>query len=323
MDSSLLSVQSLTKYYSIKEGFHQAKNREGKVLAVDDVSFDIGIGETLSIVGESGCGKTTLAKLVVRLLEPHEGKIFFKGIDLLGLNSKEMRKIRKEIQMIFQDPYASLNPRLTVGEIIGEGLEINSKFSKTQRTSVIKLLLNEVGLNPKDTDRYPREFSGGQRQRINIARALVLRPSLIIADEPVSALDLSIKSQIINLLMESQSKYKFSYLFISHDLNLVKHFSSRSVIMYLGRIVEMAETRELFENPLHIYTRALISAAPRPYPQSSMDRFILKGEVPSPSNPPSGCHFHPRCPLVKNICKRERPLLKQVSDNHFLACHLP
>lgn len=323
MGSSLLSVQSVTKYYSMKEEFHRGKNSVGKVLAVDNVSFEMSAGETLSIIGESGCGKTTLAKLVVRLLQPQEGKIIFRGSNLLELNSQEMRKIRKEIQMIFQDPYASLNPRLTVGEIIGEGLEINGGFSKTQRTAVIKLIMSEVGLNPRDTGRYPREFSGGQRQRISIARALVLRPSLIIADEPVSALDLSIKSQILNLLMESQLKYKYSYLFISHDLNLVKYFSSRSIIMYLGRIVEMAETRELFENPLHIYTRSLISAVPQPFPGRSRDRFILKGEFPSPSNPPPGCHFHPRCPQAKKICKREKPQLKQVSDNHFLACHLP
>ncbi len=324
MDLPLLSVQSITKYYSMKEEFHQKRKRigQGNVLAVDHVSFELRTGETLSIIGESGCGKTTLGKLIVRLLEPQEGKIIFKGTDILGLNNRGMRKIRRDIQMIFQDPYASLNPRLTVGEIIGEGLEINNIHNRAQKNALIKLILKEVGMSPGDSEKYPREFSGGQRQRINIARALVLRPSLIIADEPVSALDLSIKSQIMNLLMESQQKYNFSYLLISHDLNLVKHFSSRTAIMYLGRIVEMADTQKLFKEPLHIYTRALISSAPRPYPLSRGEKFILTGEVPSPSDPPSGCHFHPRCPQAKNICRKERPVLKRVSQNHFLACHL-
>lgn len=322
MTLPFLSVQSLTKYYPMKEGFHRSRAGEGKLLAVDNVSFDIEAGETLSIIGESGCGKTTLAKMVVRLLEPQGGRIIFKGNDLLQLSQKNMRKVRREIQMIFQDPYASLNPRLTVEQIIGEGLEINESFNRTKRTAIIKHILKEVGLNARDVDRYPREFSGGQRQRVNIARALVLRPSLIIADEPVSALDVSIKYQIINLLLEAQAKYKFSNLFISHDLTLVRKFSSRVAIMYLGRIIEMAPTRKLFENPLHIYTRALISAVPQPFSDSNKEPFTLKGEVPSPTNPPTGCHFHPRCSQSKNKCKRERPELKPVGDNHYIACHL-
>ncbi|UNC91605.1 ABC transporter ATP-binding protein [Candidatus Contubernalis alkaliaceticus] len=322
MTLPLLSVQSLSKYYPIEEGFHSFWAGEGKFLAVDNVSFNIEAGETLSIIGESGCGKTTLAKMLVRLVEPQGGSIIFKGNDLLQLSHKKMRKMRREIQMIFQDPYGSLNPRLTVQQIIGEGLEIHGLFNRTERAAIIKLILEEVGLNPRDKDRYPREFSGGQRQRVTIARALVLRPSLIIADEPVSALDISIKSQIVNLLLESQEKYKFSTLFISHDLTLVRQFSSRVAIMYLGRIVEMARTSQLFENPLHIYTQALMSAVPQFFSDIKMERFTLKGEAPSLTNPPSGCHFHPRCFKAKSICKRERPELKLVEHNHYIACHL-
>lgn len=320
MTYPLLSVKNLTKYYR-KEGSLFSPPEE-EVLALDDINFDMYEGETLSIVGESGCGKTTLAKLIARLIEPTRGFIFFQGKDLISLNPGEMRKIRRKLQIIFQDPYASLNPRMKVGEIVGEGLEIHGLFKGEKKMELVKRVLGEVGLNAGDMSRYPQEFSGGQRQRINIARALILHPRLVVADEPVSALDVSVKGQIIKLMQDLKENYRFNYIFISHDLTTVEEFSHRVIIMYLGRIVELASTRRLFEEPMHIYTRALISALPHKKALRNKEKFILEGEVPDPRNPPSGCHFHPRCSFSQDICKKERPFLKDVEDNHLVACHL-
>ncbi len=320
MTYPLLSVKNLTKYYK-KEG-SLFSPPEDEVLALDDVNFDMYEGETLSIVGESGCGKTTLAKLITRLIEPTRGFIFFQGKDLISLNPGEMRKIRRKLQIIFQDPYASLPPRMKVGEIVGEGLEIHGLFKGGKKMELVKRVLGEVGLNAGDMNRYPQEFSGGQRQRINIARALILHPRLVVADEPVSALDVSVKGQIIKLMQDLKENYRFNYIFISHDLTTVEEFSHRVIIMYLGRIVELASTRKLFEEPMHIYTRALISAVPHKKALRNKEKFILEGEVPDPRNPPSGCHFHPRCSFSQDICQKERPFLKDMGNNHLVACHL-
>lgn len=319
MNHPLLSVKNLTKYY--REEGSVLFPPKGDVLALDDVSFEMYPGETLSIVGESGCGKTTLAKIITRLIKPTKGIITFQGQDLNLLSNSQMRKVRRKLQMIFQDPYASLNPRMKVGEIVGEGLEIHGLFQGKKRVELVKRVLGEVGLTPGDMDRYPQEFSGGQRQRINIARALILHPRLVVADEPVSALDASVKGQIIKLMMELQSNYRFNYIFISHDLSLVEHFSNRVMIMCLGRVVESAPTSKLFEDPLHIYTRVLISAMLN-HRGVKKKRIILEEEVPDSANLPPGCHFYFSCPSSQNICLENRPFLKDVGDNHLVACHL-
>lgn len=318
MGKVLLEVQNIKKYFPFKQGIFN-KN-PGYVKAVDGVSFSIMEGETLSLVGESGCGKSTTGRVLMKLLEPTEGTIHFKGEDITDFTADEIRPYRKEFQMIFQDPYASLNPRLTVKDIIEEPLIVHN-LEKSKRTERVIELLEVVGLNKYHLNRYPHEFSGGQRQRIGIARALAVNPKLIIADEPVSALDVSIQSQILNLLKDLQEKYNLTYLFIAHDLSVVEHISDRVAVMYLGKIVEMVDRDRLFENPLHPYTKALLSAVPIPDPTVKRERIVLKGDIPSPANPPSGCTFHTRCPFAQDLCKEKIPEYRDFGDNHFVACH--
>jgi oligopeptide transport system ATP-binding protein len=322
MSEPLLRVWNLTKEFPIKGGLFGG--HAGSVHAVDGVDFNIDRGETLGLVGESGCGKSTTGRCVLRLIEPSWGEIRFEGKDVRSLEAGELRVLRRDIQIIFQDPYASLNPRMTVGEIIGEALIIH-RLTKTRRQfeERVASLLETVGLQADHMGRYPNEFSGGQRQRIGIARALAVEPKLIICDEPVSALDVSIQAQVINLLEDLQEKLGLAYLFIAHDLSVVEHISDRVAVMYLGRIVETAPARELYASPLHPYTEALLSAVPIPDPKVKRQRVRLAGEVPSPIDPPSGCHFHTRCPLAQfPLCSSERPALKQRSDGHWVACHL-
>ncbi len=313
-----LKVDNLTKYYPVGGGlFAKARNY---VRAVDHVSFNVYSGETVSLVGESGSGKTTVARLILRLVEPTDGSIYFDGVDLTKLNSKELRSIRRKIQIIFQDPYSSLNPRMTVYSMLAEVLHVHRIVPKEQITGHIEQLLQLVGLNADAMYRYPHEFSGGQRQRIGIARALAVNPSFLVADEPVSALDVSVQAQILNLLMELQEKLHLTYLIISHDLGVVRHISDRVLVMYLGRIVEEAPTETLFESPNHPYTKALMSAIPKPDPSASLPKLLARGEPPSPVNPPSGCSFHPRCPYATEKCKNESPPLQNISDTHRSAC---
>ena len=319
-EGTVLKVENLKKYFPIKAGVIQ--KTVGYVKAVDDVSFDIKKGETLGLVGESGCGKSTTGRTILRLLEKTDGKVICKGKDLHSLNKKELRSLRPEMQIIFQDPYSSLNPRITIGEIIGEALLEHNLATKAEVTDRVLQVMEVCGLAPYHIRRYPHEFSGGQRQRIGIARALVLNPEFIVADEPVSALDVSIQSQIINLLMESQEKSGFSYLFISHDLSVVKHISHKVGVMYLGSLVELAPKEELYAHPVHPYTKALLAAVPIPDPTIKKNRIILKGDIPSPANPPSGCKFHTRCPYATKKCSEEIPEYKCVGNNHFVACHL-
>lgn len=320
-DKNILEVKNLKKYFPIKSGVFQRV--VGNVRAVDDVSFEINKGETFSLVGESGCGKSTLGRTVLRLLDKTSGSVKFKGIDIHSLSKKEMRKLRLKMQIIFQDPFSSLNPRKTVSDLIGEAL-IAHKFvnSKKEYYNRIEEVMEVCGLAKYHMKRYPHEFSGGQRQRIGIARSLVLNPEFIVADEPVSALDVSIQSQIINLLQDFQEKYGFSYLFISHDLSVVRHISHKVGVLYLGSLVEVASKDDLYNSPMHPYTQALISCVPLPDPEKKVDRIILKGDIPSASNPPSGCKFHTRCLHVKDICKEEVPILKEVGNGHKVACHL-
>ena len=319
----LLSVRDLTKHFPIKSGFIFKKNK-AYVHAVDGVSFDIYKGETLGLVGESGCGKSTTGRTVLQLYEPTSGSVIFDGKDLTKLKGAELRGVRKDLQMIFQDPYASLNPRMTVGQIVGEPMLIHGTCTGETRTQKVKELLNLVGLNPAFINRYPHEFSGGQRQRIGIARALALEPKLIVCDEPISALDVSIQAQVVNLLEDLQKEMGLTYLFIAHDLSMVRHISNRIAVMYLGIIIELAERNELYKNPLHPYSQALLSAVPYPDPEieENRRRIILEGDVPSPVNPPSGCRFRTRCRFAKEICAKERPEFKEVSPGHFVACHL-
>lgn len=319
MEENILKVEHLKKYFPITGGF--LKKTVGYVKSVDDVSFDIKKGETFGLVGESGCGKTTTGRTILRLIEKTSGNVYFKGKDIYKLNKKELRDIRPKMQLIFQDPYSSLNPRMTVGEIVGEALIDHNLCSKSEANDRVIETLTACGLAPYHIKRYPHEFSGGQRQRVGIARALILNPDFIVADEPVSALDVSIQAQIINLLMKLQEEREFSCLFISHDLSVVQHISKRIGVMYLGSIVELAEKKELFKNPLHPYTAALLSAVPIPDPTLKREKIILKGDIPSPSNPPSGCKFHTRCSRATDRCSIEIPKFIDVGSNHFVACH--
>ncbi|NPV45206.1 MAG: dipeptide ABC transporter ATP-binding protein [Firmicutes bacterium] len=316
----LLEVKNLKKYFPIKKGIFS--KTVAHVKAVDGVDFYVKNGETLGLVGESGCGKSTTGRVILRLLEATEGTVIFQGKDIMTLGKEELQEMRRNMQIIFQDPYASLNPRMTVGDIIGEALDIHRVAKGRKREEKILELLNEVGLRPQHIRRYPHEFSGGQRQRIGIARALALYPRFIVCDEPVSALDVSIQAQIINLMEELQEKFGLTYLFIAHDLSVVKHISDRVAVMYLGKIVELADKDELYESPLHPYTRALLSAIPIPDPELKRQRILLEGDVPSPVDPPRGCRFHTRCREVQDICREQDPEFKDVGDGHFVACHL-
>jgi oligopeptide transport system ATP-binding protein len=318
----LLKVQNLKVHFPVKRGV-MSREREF-VKAVDDISFSIAPGETLGLVGESGCGKTTLGRAIVRLIEPTAGSVMFAGQDLAHLNGAELRAQRRQLQMIFQDPYSSLNPRMTVEDIIGEALDIHGLTeSKVARTKRVTELLAAVGLDAAYAQRYPHEFSGGQRQRIGIARALAVEPKLIVCDEPVSALDVSVQAQIINLLQDLQQQRGIAYLFIAHDLAVVEHISRRVMVMYLGKVVELAEAKEVIRTPKHPYTQALISAVPEVNPDSKRQRIVLPGDVPSPIHPPSGCRFHPRCPIAeKPRCEVEPPEFRNLNGNHCAACHL-
>jgi oligopeptide/dipeptide ABC transporter ATP-binding protein len=318
--SALLEVKGLKKYFPIRTGLFG--KTQGYVKAVDDVTFSVEEGETLGIVGESGCGKSTTGRTILRLVEPTEGEVIFQGTNLSRLNSRELRAVRRDLQIVFQDPYASLNPRMTIGAILEEPLKIHQQATATERKKKVMELLEIVGLTEHHYDRYPHEFSGGQRQRIGIARALITRPKLVIADEPVSALDVSIQSQILNLMKDLQAQFKLTYIFISHDLSVVRHISDRVGVMYLGRMVELAPKQKLYTNPLHPYTQALLSAVPQPDPRKTRERILLSGDVPSPANPPAGCAFHTRCHACMEICKTERPVFRETSDGHWVACHL-
>ncbi|MBM7837410.1 peptide/nickel transport system ATP-binding protein/oligopeptide transport system ATP-binding protein [Alkalihalobacillus xiaoxiensis] len=316
----ILEVKGLKTYFDINGGVLSKK--VGEVKAVDGISFSMQEGEILGIVGESGCGKSTTGKSILRLIEPTAGEVRFNGEDIMQLSSENVRKLRRDMQIIFQDPYASLNPRHTVGKIIGEPLLVHGIGSKTERKQKVKELLETVGLRSEHAKRYPHQFSGGQRQRIGIARALAVNPKLIICDEPVSALDVSVQSQILNLMEKLKKEFKLTYLFIAHDLSVVKHISDRVGVMYLGKMVELANKDLLYDEPKHPYTKALMSAVPVPDPDIKQERVILQGDVPSPSNPPSGCAFHTRCPSCMDVCKTDVPIWQEVAPNHQVACHL-
>jgi oligopeptide transport system ATP-binding protein len=319
MAQPLLEVRNLKKYFPIKGGI--LSKTIGYVQAVDGISFALHAGETVGLVGESGCGKSTAARTILRLIEPTGGEVLFEGQDILRLGKKPMRALRRQMQIIFQDPYASLNPRMTVASIVGEPLEIHKIAKGRAKEERVANILEKVGLRPEHMRRYPHEFSGGQRQRIGIARALALNPKLIIGDEPVSALDVSIQAQVINLLEDLQHEFNLTYLIIAHDLSVVEHISDRVAVMYLGKIVELATDRELYQNPSHPYTEALLSAVPRPDPAIKKQRIILPGDVPSPINPPSGCRFHTRCLYAKADCRTVEPALQDIGGGHYVACH--
>ncbi len=316
----ILEVKNLTKHFPITKGF--LGRQVGVVHAVENVSFNISKGETLGLVGESGCGKSTTGRMILRLIEPTSGDINFCGKRINNLRSEEMRRLRKEMQIVFQDPMASLNPRMTVGDLIAEPMQIHGIDKGTPKEQIVKKLLEAVGLRPNHIYSFPRELSGGQRQRIGIARALSVKPKLIVADEPVSALDVSIRSQIINLLEDLQQEFDLTYLFIAHDMSVVKHISDRVGVMYLGKLVELAPKSLLFARPQHPYTQALLSAIPIPSPGAKKDHIILEGDVPNPINPPSGCRFHTRCCYVMDRCRQEEPELREREGSHFAACHL-
>ena len=321
MTDLLLQVKNLVKFFPIKKGVF--RKTVGWIKAVDDISFEVYEGETLGLVGESGCGKTTTALTILRLEEPTKGQVIFDGKDITKIKRSDMRKERKNMQIIFQDPYSSLDPRMKIKDIIAEGMLTHNILKNTQeRYKKVVELLERVGIPAEYMDRFPHEFSGGQRQRIGIARALALEPKIIMCDEAVSALDVSIRSQIINLLKDLQEEYHLTYLFVAHDLSVIKYISDRVVVMYLGKIVEIADKKEFFTNTLHPYAQALISAVPVPNPDYKKERIILKGDVPSPANPPKGCRFHPRCSKVMKICSKIEPELVEAKEEHFVACHL-
>jgi oligopeptide transport system ATP-binding protein len=319
MKQSLVEIKNLKKYYPIKKSIF--KRNPGYVKAVDGLDFTIYKGETLGLVGESGCGKSTTGRAILQLQPPTDGEVLYDGENLVDMNRADMRKVRRDMQMVFQDPYASLDPRLTVGDIIAEPLVIHKLYSGKERNIRVEELLEVVGLGSYHAKRYPHEFSGGQRQRVGIARALALNPKFIVADEPVSALDVSIQSQIVNLFQDLQERFDLTYLFIAHDLSVVKHISDRVAVMYLGRIVELADKKTLFSNPWHPYTKALLSAVPVPNLNVKRERIMLKGDVPSPANPPQGCTFHPRCSACMDICRTVKPEFKEF-DGRSIACHL-
>ncbi len=320
MTKPLLEVEGLKKYFPIRKGILGKK--VGYVKAVDDISFYVNEGETLGIVGESGCGKSTTGRMLMRLLEPSDGRVTFNGIEITDLSEAAMRKLRREIQMVFQDPYASLNPRHTVEKILMEPLIVHQIGNPKERKQKVYGLLETVGLSKYHAKRYPHQFSGGQRQRIGIAKALMTNPKLIIADEPVSALDVSIQAQVLNLMQDLQKELKLTYIFIAHDLGVVRHISDRVGVMYLGRLVEIAPSEVLYAEPLHPYTKALLSAVPVPDPSYKREQIILEGDIPSPSNPPSGCTFHTRCPYRMDVCSKVSPSLEEVKPDQFVACHL-
>jgi oligopeptide transport system ATP-binding protein len=317
----LVKVENLKKYFPL--GRRLWGKSAHSVRAVDGISFDVNAGETLSLVGESGCGKTTTGRLVIRLIEPSHGCIRFKGDDITRHRRKAMRPLRNDLQIIFQDPYSSLSPRMTVKDIIGEGFGRDSGLGSRDKKDRVLEMMSKVGLRPGHFDRYPHEFSGGQRQRIGIARAIISNPDFVVADEPLSALDVSVQAQVINLLFKLKEEFKLSYLFISHDLSVVEHISDRVAVMYLGRLVETATRDRVFQFPRHPYTQALFSAVPRTQVSQQKERIILKGDVPSPVNPPAGCHFHPRCHYSQDICTREPPGFDPVEPDHWVACHFP
>jgi peptide/nickel transport system ATP-binding protein/oligopeptide transport system ATP-binding protein len=316
---ALLEVNNLKKYFPIKGGI--LRRTVANVKAVDGVSFAVRRGETLGLVGESGCGKTTTGRTVLRLEQATAGEVLFEGRDVLKANSRQMKALRRDMQIVFQDPYASLDPRITIGESVGEGLVIHGIGSSKERQERVREVLGKVGLQGNQLSRFPHEFSGGQRQRIGIARALIMEPKLIVCDEPVSALDVSIQSQVLNLLKSLQREFGLTYLFIAHNLAVVEHISDRVGVMYLGKMVELSGRDDLFRDPLHPYTKALISAIPKPDPTARRDRIMLQGDVPSPINPPSGCRFHPRCWIAKSICKEQEPPLEEKKKGHWAACH--
>jgi oligopeptide transport system ATP-binding protein len=319
--NTLLQVENLVKHFPIKQGIIIQK-QIGAVHAVDGISFDVRRGETLGLVGESGCGKSTTGRTILQLFRPTSGSVHFDGVDLVNLKGEDLRKMRRKVQMIFQDPYASLNPRMTIGEIVGEPLVVHRVATQKEINERVANLLDLVGLNSAFSTRYPHEFSGGQRQRIGVARALALQPSFIVCDEPISALDVSIQAQVVNLLEDLQKQFNLTYLFIAHDLSMVRHISNRIAVMYLGVIVELTGRDELYLKPLHPYTQALLSAVPIPDPiaDAKRTRIILKGDPPSPVNPPSGCRFRTRCPIAEDVCAESRPEFREIKPGHFVAC---